>query len=118
MGRLRRHLLNGGRYDERDRRDQLREYVVRGDRLVGFLTDHGDSSVAELRERVDRARVLLERRWTRDDLLAFAVPVAAPWPSSKGRDAGAPASAYADEGDRLIEDLNDVASVMRAVAEV
>jgi hypothetical protein len=118
MGWLCRNLLRGGRYDERDRRDQLRRYVVRGDRLVAFLTDHGHHSILELQERVDEVRELLERRWTRDDVLAIAVPVSAPWPSSKGRDAGAPAPVYADEGDRLIEDLNDVVSELRAVAEL
>lgn len=75
-------------------------------------------STAQLRERIDEAHRLLERRWTRDDLRALAVPVSAPWPSSRGRDAGAAAPAYADEGDRLIADLNDIASALRAVAEV
>lgn len=118
MGWLGRHLLRGGRHDVRDRRAQLREYVARGDRLVAFLTAQDDPSTAQLRERIDEAHRLLERRWTRDDLRALAVPVSAPWPSSRGRDAGAAAPAYADEGDRLIADLNDIASALRAVAEV
>ncbi|WP_284760358.1 hypothetical protein [Curtobacterium sp. MEB011] len=118
MGWLRRHVLHGGRYDERDRRDQLRRYVVRGDRLVAFLTGHGDPSAARVRARVDHARELLEHGWSRDDLLTVAAPVWAPWPSSKGRDAGAPAPEDADRADGLIADLNAVALELRAVAEV
>jgi len=118
MGWLRRHLLHDGRYDERDRRDQLRRYVVRGDRLVAFLTEHDDPHVARVQERVDHARGLLERGWDRDDLLTVAAPVRAPWPNGKGRDAGEPAPEYADRADGLIEDLNAVALELRAVAEV
>lgn len=118
MGWVRRQLLHGGRYDERDRRDQLRRYVGRGDRLAAFLADRGDPTAARVQERVDHARGLLERGSTRDDLLALAAPVRAPWPSGKGRDAGSLAPEYADRADRLIEDLNAVALELRAVAEV
>lgn len=117
MGWLRRHLLHGGRYDERDRRDQLRRYVVRGDRLVAFLRDHGYPHVERVRARVDQARGLLEHGWDRDDLLTVAAPVRAPWPNGRGRDAGAPAPEYADQADGLIADLNAVAIELRAVAE-
>lgn len=117
MGWLRRHLLHGGRYDERDRRDQLRRYVVRGDRLVAYLADRGDPTAARVQERVDHARGLLERGWTRDDLLAVAEPVWAPWPNRKGRDAGASAPEYADEAEVLMEGLHEVALELRAVAE-
>ncbi|WP_182064490.1 hypothetical protein [Curtobacterium sp. ME12] len=118
MGWLRRHLLHGGRYSARDRRDQLRRYVVRSDRLIAFLSEHGDPHVVRVQERMDHARGLLDHGWDRDDLLTVAAPVRAPWSSGKARDAGAPAPEYAERADELIGDLNAVALELRAVAEV
>lgn len=117
MGWLRR-VLRGGWYDDRDRRDRLVRYQRACERLAVFLREHGDERAAvDAQERVSRAARLLRDGWTREDLLALAVPMRAPWPSGKGRDFGAEAPEYADDGDRLYGAVNEVGLALRAVGD-
>jgi hypothetical protein len=97
-----------------DHPDQLERYAAPCAVLGAFLDEHGEPAAEQARERADTAAQLVRNGWARDDLRPLGRLLPAPWPTGRARDAGAPVPAHADDGDRLLAVVDEVALELRA----